>query len=325
MQTCIIMDAGCGVDKLVELDDGIKIAHREGGLSHFKGLPDPKRVKSWENVEIHHMNTGGGKSSMQPQFTSTSADAWAPKAVAEFVRDKCPPHEKVLVCTHMDTSHNPYRRILEAAFEDAGVPDYRIAYTHWGQHDATNEHHDAVAVVGVGCWQLEKHIVAAWVLGQLNDPEAEVPTPKQVSEVLSTWVALSLYQLLGRGQARHMTNGQAAPMVFGYLQFGTAVPAILRQLTPGAKEHTWRCPTDALPRHVVDGQTHAAATKIRAELVRCVQVGEHLVTARALKARLGLKSLNAPVFSRAVSQVVADGLWRRQLRSLEYVWAEADG
>ncbi|MCH9015882.1 MAG: hypothetical protein IH877_09390 [Gemmatimonadetes bacterium] len=96
-----------------------------------------------------------------------------------------------------------------------------------------------MAVVACGVWQLDRVHVAAWALGQINDPEAEVPHPAVVSDILDSWTAISLYQLAGRGVARTMENGKAKPMVFGFIHRGHGAAKYLRHLLPGAVEISW--------------------------------------------------------------------------------------
>lgn len=321
MQTCLVMDAGAQVDKLLALDDEIQLAHEV--LPQFAGMRDPSGVKDWSDVEVHRMSAPGGRSTMREQYRPGNQEPWAPKAVAEFVRDKCPADGQVLLCTYKADHTTDYRRAQEDALATAGIDLSRIAWTHWGAHDATNEFQDAVAVVAAGVWQLDRLQVMAWALGQIDEPDAEIPGPEVVSDILDAWTAISLYQLAGRGVARTMDRGKAKPMVFGFIHRCHGASNYLRTLLPGAVEHVWPSPLDAQPKHVIESQTAKATVTIRKELERLASYGPHRISVKALRVRLGLGGMSPRVLSDAVRVVVKEGLWRRQGRTLEYIWAEA--
>ncbi len=177
--------------------------------------------------------------------------------------------------------------------------------------------------VAAGVWQLDRLQVMAWALGQIDDPEAEIPGPKVVSDILDAWTAISLYQLAGRGVARTMDEGKARPMVFGFIHRCHGASNYLRKLLPGAVEHVWTSPLDAQPKHVLESQTAKATVEIRKELERLAACGPHRISVKALRVRLGLGGMSPRVLSDAVRAVVKEGLWQREGRTLEYIWTEA--
>ena len=83
---------------------------------------------------------------MREQYRPGNQEPWAPKAVAEFIRDICPTEVQVLLCMYKADHITDYRRAQEDALAAAGIDLSRTAWTHRGAHDATNEFQDAVAV-----------------------------------------------------------------------------------------------------------------------------------------------------------------------------------
>jgi len=313
MRDCLIMDAGAEVDELLALDSEVQLAHES--LPQFANAPSPADVKDWSEVEVWRMHAPSGRSTMQEQYRKAKCDAWAPKAVAAFVRDHCPAGGNVLLCTFKGSE---FRVVQEKALAEAGVDLKRIHWTTWGMHDASNQWQDVRAVVACGLLHRDRMELLSAAMGQVNDATAPLPSDADVSRIHHAFHAGCLYQLAGRGRCRSMVDGKARPMVFAYIHKSEGPMRVLRRLMPGAVEKVWPTPPEALPNYVREGQAEQLVALILKELAQLAAKGSTRISSRGLWRRLACRG-SKDVKHKAIEKALRAAPWIRQGRTLIHV------
>jgi hypothetical protein len=117
LRNIIILDASHPIRRLVHLDATIRDA---GELPQVKRCGGLANLKRFDQVAIHQMFAGGGRSTMAADFSRAPGERCVTREVAEVVRS-IPETEAVLVFVYKDRDGVQYRKALIDDLEAAGI------------------------------------------------------------------------------------------------------------------------------------------------------------------------------------------------------------
>lgn len=305
LKDIVILDAGHVVSRLVGLDPTIK---RDAWFQEQadKGVA----LKSYENVKVHFAKERSGRASMEQAFATRKANGF-PSQLVKTITD-IPKDEAAIVFTFKHKRRNrpdmpsiirqELRKVgidPEAKMED-GKP--RISILTWGQHTSLNEYAHAQNILFAGVLHLEDEMLLAHAVGQSGDLLTPLDERFNVGDIKRGEIASTLYQAMSRGSCRFTLDGKAKPMKVWLVHYDDKIKAELEKVMPGLSWATW---------DIGDSReaTKADATALRIAALLRDHTGDK-VSNRAIKAELGLESMPATTFKRAVRTVSAAG-WSR--------------
>jgi len=306
-----ILDASHPIRDLVSLDPTIS----SGLPSHF----DEQPIKTFERVQIQHIVSGGGRSTMTQRFSKDSSKT--AKEFIEIVKAEWDTSRGILLFTYLPKRGVNFRTILEQEMRTAGidvdaklwvkrwkdgevhaVAENKLQWMTYGEHEGTNGMEFCDVVLMVGLLQRSYIDIAAAAQGQTSD--SSYPTPHSlIEQLVESEASHVFYQAASRGSCRRVSNGSAAPMKVYLVHRGINLRHRLEKVMPGAV-WTLREPTH-LRTKKEGGAVEAMATLIT-ERLSLVLEGIGKVSARAMKEALKLDPQDEAAksaFTRAVKLV----------------------
>lgn len=211
-------------------------------------------VKQYDNLTIHHWNTGGGKAAFRER------QAKLVDGVVAAINSK--PDEEWLVVVHKEDGHKILD--LSAAIADLAKGDRdRVKYLTWGNHHATNDY---------------VHIKNVVLAGTLFYPPSTYEVRARASKALPAEVKLDdgdfkaielgehahlVLQAACRGSVRKCVGAQCAPCdLYLIADRRTGIPEDLRRIFPGCQVEQW----EPIERPL-KGKIRKAIEHLRQELV----------------------------------------------------------
>lgn len=334
IQNIIILDASYPIRRLVQVDTTIHDAEKY--LDPIKRIGKRlSQLKSYNDVTLHQLFSGGGRETMQRDF-SAMTERKAVREVVDVVK-ALPPEEAALIFVFKDRHgeginyKSAMLRGLSAAGidTDATVPAVvdgkpvrlpRINVATWGQETSLNRWAHCSNVILCGVLQRSSLDLAASYIGQSDNLREDVSTTT-VKELARSEVAHVVYQALSRGSCRVMHDGQAKPMKGWIIHRDNGIQPLLSSVMPGVRWAQWEA------RHLVDpegrqpGVTASTTARIVEHLKGLPQSVDRIST-RQLKADAGLREVHPRTFTDAVRLVPDHVPWLLVGRSLERAFEE---
>jgi hypothetical protein len=316
LENIVVLDASYPIRELEQLDPSIKRP------PHFDGA-----VKRYDQVVIHHMRHGCGRSAMERSFSEDTAEArGVSREICEVV-SKIHPTEGIIFFTFKADEQRRsinMRDLLERDLKAVGVdvgevlkdgPDAgkpRFRFLTWGQETAINDHKHCPNVVFVGVIHRSEADLSAAILGQQDDLLSDIPGTL-ISNVRRSENAHALYQAMSRGSCRDTVEGQGKAMRVWLMHYDAKVCDLVSKIMPGVVWEAWS------PKFLDPFQSKVEELALQV-LSYLRQLGPEIsrLSTRALKRAVGVTDTPQRTFSRVVRCVAeADAGWFLRDRSLQ--------
>lgn len=261
-----------------------------------------RALKRYGNVTGHLWRTASGRGALEKALDPRTSKGVVAKVIDEVVKvvtEEIPPTEAVLFFTHVPKRRVNVAESLKEALTHAGVdldaelPDgrRRFAWLTYGSETSSNDHSRTENVVFVGTFWRGDADVAAAIAGQkralLGDVDAE-----EVTRVIRSETAHSIYQGLSRGACRVVEHGEARPMRFWLMLPNNHAAPIMEMLNGRMPGLVWKPWVSAsLP-------TASAAAAI-GDYLDGLPPTVSRVSSREVKAGAGLEDVATGTYQRA--------------------------
>ncbi len=303
-----ILDASTPIRELVKLDDSV----------HAVELP--KRLKTFEKVQVFQRLTAGGRSSLAGRPAQLAREV-ADIVAAELEAD---PARCFLIFTFKDRGNDkPTERIraelkqhdinLEALNAD-GKP--RLEFLTWGQQEGLNGYEHCNTVILAGILTRDSVSIAAAIKGQAGNLHKDTPERK-IQQMIASEIGHCVYQAASRGSCRVAHDGKAQAMHLHILHTDANLKGLLEPVMPDA---VWTYPKpNHLPLSKRTGKTNAMLQRLLKTL-GSYPAERVTVSSQELKARMDLDPKNRAAkeqFTRAIGQLTgrSDG-WEKAGRGV---------
>jgi hypothetical protein len=276
------------------------------------------RIKSFRNVRVNHIVQGAGRDKLEanlPRFASTLVT----KLVGTL--QSIPEADSALIVTFKPTASDAklgksHARHLKRHMRKVGIdPDARHAngkprfvFLTWGQHIGVSHYAYCRHVVCVGVLRRDSFDIASQIVGQRDDlltPEAS--SAKDVKQVVVSEMFHNVIQAAGRGDCRTTRRGEAMPMTLTLLCSEVFEPAWWDEAMPDCVV------TVQHPDRLARTEQHVEDSKVIAEVLRALPLGNERIASKTLKVAAGMSSMRADVYSRLLSKLAVPG-WTRDGR-----------
>ena len=217
LRSVFIFDASSTVSQLTKLDKRIEL---------MEGI-DYRNVKKFSNCSLtHYANLSTSRTVLNSKAKKLKGMMPVLEEVLTVIK-KIPADEAILICSAKarnakGVDHSGFKEALTKQLSSLiphwkdqvvivdGVKQPRFNFTHWGRHRATSAFRHCKHIMAVGVLRRRHDDLNATVAGQLED----LGDPRLKSYHFTKWVELhesfaSLQQLMGRGTARVINNGEA--------------------------------------------------------------------------------------------------------------------
>lgn len=201
----------------------------------------PSSDKTFRNLTVHLWRRGAGKGA----YRSRKHQAELAQAVAEAVAEV---GAEILV-VYRKVGGKRFEDMVRRAVERRCESPPQLHFLTWGKHQATNEYADIKHVILVGALHYSAPQVE--VLGRAaGGVRADEPLSEQaVCAVERGETAHHIWQAAGRGALRKTIDGDCPPGCRVDIIDGTKdLPALVRDLFPGASVKQWRPMRPLTPR-----------------------------------------------------------------------------
>jgi len=332
IRNIIVLDASYPIRQLVKADPTIRDA--EEHLDPIKRIGKRlSQLKRYDNVTLHQLFAGGGRETMQRDFSTTTER----KAIREAVRvvKTIPQDEAVLIFVFKDRLGEQvnYKGTMLRGLASAGIDTDakvtaivdgqpkqldRINIATWGQETSLNRWAHCSNVILCGVLQRSSLDLAASFIGQSDNLLQAVSTEK-VKELARSEVSHVVYQALSRGSCRVMDDGQARPMKGWIIHRDVGVQPVLSSVMPGVRWVEWKAKYLTTGEGKQPGVIASTVTKIVGHL-QALPEDVSKVSTRRLKEDAGLKDIPSMTFTHAVTEVSSHVPWMLTGRSLQRVF-----
>jgi hypothetical protein len=338
LRNILVLDASHPIRRLVHLDRTIKDAEKE--QEDVRRIAPLAKLKQFDQVTIHQMFAGGGRSTMAADFGNDKRDSKIVAEVIEVIKT-IPRTEAVLIFTYKDRDGVRFTGKLRDELARAGIdvkatvpvsgpygmpteksrinivtskeekrdPD-RINILTWGNETSLSKFSYVENVILCGIVQRSAVDLAAAYLGQTNKLEGAV-SYKRIAELIRTECAHAAYQALSRGSSRVIENGHAKRMNAWIIHRDATIQTELSTVMPGVVWRTWTPKTAAPSR----GAVATVATRVATYLKELPAETGKLST-RSLKQATGLTEVANRTFTHALETVEKLVAWKVEGRSL---------
>lgn len=332
IKNIIVLDASYHIRMLCRADKTIRNA--ETNIPEIRNIGKPLAdLKRHDNVTIHQLFSGGGRSTMAKDFGDRTKQL-AVKEVVDVVKG-IPETEAVLVFVFKDrnTKQTSYAGAMYRALADAGIDTHakldtglkdedgqpvmrdRINVATWGQETSLNRWAHCSNVILCGVLQRSSLDLAGSYLGQTDDIRHDVSTDT-IKELARSEVAHVVYQALSRGCCRVMDDGQAKAMKAWVVHRDLGIRGLLEDAMPGIRWETWEAKHLTTTDGRQPGIIASTAVKIREHLKGLPREASGLST-RKLKEATGSKDVHPNTFTEALKAALQSCLgWNMAGRSV---------
>ncbi len=313
LRNVVVLDASAPIRELAKLDPTIRV------VESFNAAD----LKSFAQVEVNHLVSPGGRSSITQGLRADRAEASAlGREVAKIIRDGWEREQAVLVFTFtkrqgLDPTEELRRDLTRLGIDvQAKTADDkpRINWLTWGQETSLNGYEHCTSVVMAGVLHRCHLDLAAAVRGQTGNPGEPTPSSR-IRELVETEIAHCIWQGASRGSCRRVHMGQALPMRLWLVHRNPGIKTILDRVMPGAQ---WRYPE---PAHLQKASADSRAAQMLVRLLAylgSLPEGVQKVSSKVAKAALDLGKDRGTehAFTRAAALLGSeDHEWQVQGRS----------
>lgn len=255
IRNVLILDASTPIRRLVQLDRTIiDVEDEQRGLAEVRRLGFKlSRLKKFDQLTIHQMFQGGGRSTLEKSFRELRAEDRKISQEVVKVVEGVPEDEAVLVFTYKRQAGKTavdFRQVLLDDLEDAGVDASakltdgipRISILTWGSETSLNSYSHCQHVILAGVLQRSMIDLKAAFLGAVDDLHGEIPKGT-IAELRRSEQAHMTYQALSRGSCRVIDNGHARRMTAYLIDKDGLLQKDLDRVFPGAVWREWKTTT----------------------------------------------------------------------------------
>lgn len=332
LRNIIVLDASYPIRALMRADKTISDAETLPQIKRI-GVPLAK-LKSFENVKLHQMFTGGGRTTLQKDYDLKPWDRKTTKAIIEVVKS-VPPEQAVLIFVFKDRpgERTRYREVTLADLQNAGIDTTatveaiengkvvqrdRVMVSTWGQETSLNIFSHCAHVILAGVLQRSPLDLAGSFLGQVDDIHAGV-SKDLVRDIARSEVCHAAYQAWSRGSCRVMQDGRARPMTGYIIHRDAGIQPMLSEVMPGAVWSEWKSEaTIAAPPGII-----ASLTLKIAEHLRSLPETVRQISTRQLKTDTNLRDTHPNTFTAGLRDAMEHAPWLMSGRSLIRAFPEA--
>ena len=319
LRNILILDASYPIRALVQLDPTIKDAEQSIPAVKRIGVP-LSRLKSFENVTIHQLFSGGGRTTLSADYQRPDTERCATRAIVDVVKT-IPPTEAVLIFTYKKRPGEKidFKAILTTDLRRAGVDvgatladgSPRINIVTWGMETSLNSYAHCSTVILAGVLQRSPIDLAANFIGQSDDLRKAIPA-NVVSDLNLSEVSHMVYQALSRGSCRVVENGKAKRMTAYIIHLNPAIRGMLDNVMPKANWQTW------ISQYHLVSRSKGRAAIIATSIVDCLHTlpeTQTKVATTALRHFIGI-DVHTDIYKAAIKLVPRMCAWEHQGRSL---------
>jgi hypothetical protein len=277
------------------------------------------RIKSFRNVRVNHIVQGAGRDKLDtdlPKFASTTVT----KLLGTL--QNYPKADSAIIVTFKPTAsdaklNKSHAKHLKRHMRKVGIdPDARHAdgkprfvFLTWGQHIGVSKFAYCRHVLCIGVLRRDTFDIASQIVGQRDDllsPEAS--NAKEVKQVVVSEMFHNVIQAAGRGDCRTTRRGEAMPMTLTLLCSEVFEPEWWDLAMPDCVV------TVQHPGQRARAEQHVQDSKVIADVLKALPVGNERIASKTLKVAAGLSSMRADVYSRLLSKLAVPG-WTREGQS----------
>ncbi|MGD9713778.1 MAG: hypothetical protein AB7V46_17210 [Thermomicrobiales bacterium] len=305
----VVLDASYVIRELCHADKSIKDAQTMPEIEAIgRPLADLKRH---DNVIVHQLFAGGGRSTMFDDFKKWSEQR-AVKEVVDVVKG-IPEDEAVLIFVFKQRSTNDanYTGTVYKALTKAGIDTHaklgngkdRINVATYGQETSLNRWAHCQNVILCGLLQRSRLDLAGSYIGQCDN----IKQPLQedtIGDLARSEAAHVAYQALSRGCCRVMDNGQAKPMKAWFIHRDYAIRSLLNVAMPGIRWETWESNHLTTSDGKQPGVIASTAVKI-AEYLKRLPEETRKVSVKVMKRDMEVETLRTSTFADALKLALA--------------------
>ncbi len=317
LESVIILDASHEIRDLVGMDNTITSAAK---------YPNP--IVSYENVKIHHMKHGAGRSNITKHFAKKKENRLLAMEIVEVIRH-IPDDEGVLIFTFKPRDENgrklDCRAVLEGHMHDAGInptaklKDDRSRFT-WlthGNETSLSKFSYCKNVIFVGALHMAHIDIAAQMAGQSDNLLLDL-SPDCIQLATESEVAYCYHQGMTRTACRVVNGGIANAANVWLMYPNNRIRDRINTAMPGVQWCKWQT------KYVVpEAMIERIAEKIGSYLSQLLRdgsgTGSLRISTSKIKKAIGDK-VSSSTFTRAVQRFCnGTSKWIKTGRSLEYV------
>lgn len=325
LSNVLVLDASYSIRELCKADATIKDAERH--LEPVKRIGKPlSQLKDYSGVELKQLFIGGGRDSMERDYSRDPWDRRVTKEIVDVVK-AIPADQSVLVFVFKSRAGGPdFARITLSALEQAGIDTRakveavengrvvkrdRINVVTWGMETSLNCYAHCRNVILAGVLHRSTLDLAGLYLGQRDDLKADV-SGDTIKRLVNSEVCHCIYQALSRGTSRVIDNGKAGAMKGWIIHRDIAIQSTLSSVMPGVRWAEWTSNHGGQCGHVT-----ARTARAIVEYLTGLPEETRKVSTRKLKQEAGLSAVKEDTMHEAI-KLACEGLaWRRSGRSLE--------
>lgn len=316
LSNVLVLDASYSIRELCKADATIKDAEVHLGAVKRIGV-SLSQLKDYSDVELRQLFIGGGRDSMERDYSKAPWDRRVTKEIVEVVK-AIPADQSVLVFVFKGRAGGPdFARITLSTLEQAGVDTKakvdgkdRVSVVTWGMETSLNCYAHCQNVVLAGVLHRSTLDLAGVYLGQRDDIRANV-TGDTIKRLVNSEVCHCIYQALSRGCSRVIDNGKARPMRGWIIHKDIAIQKTLSTVMPGAKWLDWKSQHGGQCAHVT-AKTAQAIVDYLGELPEEVTK----VSTKVIRAVIGAGALARDIWADSVRAALSETAWHRVGHSL---------
>lgn len=240
----IVLDASWWIRELQKLDPTITDAPTK-----FINTS----LKKYDNVMVHQMFSGGGRTSLTNDFNGSREQRKISKEIATVIKT-IPETEGILIFTYISRAGEPdFIKILKDDLhhqginlgqtvqtkvkgESVNIP--RINFLTWGSETSLNEYSYCSNVILAGILHRSHLDIGSSILGQQNNLTQSLSNQK-IKSIHNSELAHLAFQALSRGSCRAIDNGYARPMKAWIIHSDISIKTILELVMTGVKWEIW--------------------------------------------------------------------------------------
>ncbi len=312
LENMVVLDASYPIRDLCKLNKDITLL---GCQNH--------ELVSYERVRINQLPFHSGRHSLERYLGQLSrSDAGVLKELIEVIR-LTPKDEAILVFTFKTREKRDFISALKKAMQTVGIdPEEtimvneqgrevmkpRICFLHWGCETSINKYSYCSTVVFAGVLHRSRLDLASYVVGQLDDINAEINS-KELQRIENSEICHCLYQAMSRGSCRIIENGYARPMTVWLIHKYGNIRPIINEVMPSVQWSDWK------PVFVVSKTKVKLLTDKVMHFLKDLPNDITAISIKKIKRGLEIPSSLNRTFSRALRKAVVDG-WVMHGRSL---------
>jgi len=300
----IILDASWWIRELQKLDPSITDESTKFINSS---------LKKYDNVTVHQMFSGGGRTSLTNDFNGSREQRKIPKEIAAVIK-VIPETEGILIFTYIHKAGEPdFIAVLKDDLTHLGinldktvqtkvkgelVDVPRFNFLTWGSETSLNEFSYCSNVILAGILHRSHLDLGSSILGQQDDLIKSLSN-SEIKRIHDTELAHLAFQALSRGSCRAIENGYAKPMKAWIIHSDTAIKTILESVMTGVEWEIWE-PVDSDNKGIIARTT----LKILAYISNQPQ-GRDKVSTSVMRKELDLAKLASTTWTKALSSAMS--------------------